>query len=94
MNFKEFIGTQNWIFAKSYADKAPHEYCLKEKTDLKQEFVDAVKCIQKNGFTAYFWHKPNTYLYFDGYFYLRDLIVTDITRSTTWKGISRQDSVL
>ena len=69
MTFREFIDTQTWIYAKSYADKAPHEYCLKEKTDFKKDFVDAVKCIQQNGFTAFFWKKPNTYLYLDGYFY-------------------------
>lgn len=27
----EFLENQHWIFAKTYAETAPHEYCLKEK---------------------------------------------------------------
>ena len=27
---KEFIERQNWIFAKTYAHKAPHEYVVRD----------------------------------------------------------------
>lgn len=70
MDIREFFNKQRWIFAKTYAEKAPHEYCLKDKVvGTKQDFVDAVKYIQQNGFIAKFWNRPNTYIYLDGHLY-------------------------
>ena len=70
MSFNEFIERQHWIYAKTYADKAPHEYCLREKVvGSDNDFLDAVRYIWENGFIAYFWKKPNVYLFHNGYFY-------------------------
>lgn len=70
MDITTFFNRQHWIFAKTYADRAPHEYCLKDKVvGTDQDFVDAVNYIWDHGFTARFWHQPNTYLYLDGHLY-------------------------
>ncbi len=69
MEIREFINRQNWIFAKTYADKAPHEYALRSKCDNDEDFIEAVKYINENGFRARFWNSKYTYFFIDGYFY-------------------------
>ena len=70
MDINSFISRQHWIFAKTYAERAPHEYCLKDRVvGTEQDFVDAVNYIWEHGFTASFWYHPNTYLYLDGHLY-------------------------
>lgn len=70
MDIKEFFDRQEWIFAKTYADKAPHEYILRKSTvGGESDFEEAVKYIRKHGFKAKFWKSEHTYLYLDGKFY-------------------------
>ena len=66
----EFLEKQNWIFAKTYATTAPHEYCLKEKTDDVDMYVEACRYILENGFEAHWLGKyPNKYIYANGHVY-------------------------
>lgn len=70
MDIKAYFDQQSWIFAKTYADKAPHEYMLrKTAVGTEQEFEGAVAYIREHGFTAKFWNSPHVYLYLDGKFY-------------------------
>ena len=67
---REFIDKQEWIFAKTYADRAPHEYVVRHKikgTD--EEFMEIVNYIQEYGITMYFWNRPNKYIFVDGWQY-------------------------
>ena len=99
-DIKEFFDRQSWTFAKTYADRAPHEYIVRgrhEGTDA--EFMDAVRYIQDAGITMYFWNHPNKYIFLDGRQYWvmqdgEDDPTTIINRcnldeyklSITWKG--------
>lgn len=68
--FRAFIDKQNWIFAKTYANKAPHEYCLKEKlVGSEQEFLEAIQFIQAEGITMYWYKNKRQYLFLDGRMY-------------------------
>ena len=69
-NIREFIDRQSWIFAKTYANKAPHEYIVRNNINgTNMEFMDMVDHIQKYGQTMWFWNTPNRYLYLDGKYY-------------------------
>ena len=95
-----FLGKQKWIFAKTYADKAPHEYIVRGKNiGTDKEFMNAVNYIIDNGITMYFWNHPNKYIFLDGrqYWVMRDIEddpTTIINRcnldeyklSITWRG--------
>lgn len=67
-DFKDFIAKSKWIFAKTYAEKAPHEYTLR-KDHSKKEFEDAVVFIRENGQTELFWRKEFIYYYEGEYKY-------------------------
>ena len=72
---KEFIDKQNWIFAKTYAKKAPHEYVVRNNiVGTDEEFMAVVDYIQNNGITMYFGDHPNKYIFLDGrqYWVMRD----------------------
>lgn len=63
---KDFIEKQNWIFAKTYSDRAPHEYVVRGKLNgTDEEFLEIVDYIQKTGITMYFWNHPNKYIFVD-----------------------------
>ena len=66
--FKDFIATQEWIFAKTYAKTAPHEYIVRSEKN-EEDFVKAVKFIRSHGFKAKFWRKERIYYFVDGRFY-------------------------
>ena len=67
INIKEFCDNQSWIFAKTYAKKAPHEYVVRNNIQgTDEEFMDVVNYIQENGITMYFWNHPNKYIFLDG----------------------------
>ncbi len=74
-NIKEFFDKQDWIFAKTYAKKAPHEYVVRDNiTGNDKEFMDVVNYIQENGITIYFCNHPNKYIFLDDrqYWIMRD----------------------
>ena len=75
MEIREFINKQNWIFAKTYANKAPHEYIVRGKViGSDDEFLAAVNYIQEHGITMLYWGHPNKYIFMDGrqYWVMRD----------------------
>lgn len=62
-----FIEKQSWIFAKTYANKAPHEYIVRGKINgTDEEFMAAVNYIQEHGITMLYWGHPNKYIFLDG----------------------------
>lgn len=65
---KDFIAKSRWVFAKTYAKTAPHEYIVRSPHNTK-EFGDAVIYIREHGYKKKFWRKEYTYLDIDGYTY-------------------------
>lgn len=66
---RSFISGNTWIFAKTYAKTAPHEYVVKTKLpteEMKKEFEWMVMLIRERGYEAEFWGKVHTYLDIDG----------------------------
>jgi len=58
---EKFIESADWVFAKTYAKTAPHEYAVREKNpSLEDEFVYFVKFIRKHGYKEMFWNKAYT----------------------------------
>lgn len=69
-DIRAFIERQSWIFAKTYANKAPHEYVVRDRINgTDEEFLAVVNFIQEKGITMYFWNHPNKYIFVDGYQY-------------------------
>lgn len=61
---KKFIGSADWVFAKTYAKTAPHEYAIrKNNPNLEKEFICFVRFIRENGYEEKFWSQ--TYTYYD-----------------------------
>ena len=59
---EKFIDSADWVFAKTYAKTAPHEYVVRKKNrHLEDEFVYFVKFIRKHGYEEKFWSKTHTY---------------------------------
>ena len=60
----DFLATQAWIFAKTYADKAPHEYLIKMKLSRADWdlFDEVVKYIMSDGYVEYFYRTPFRYI--------------------------------
>ena len=97
---RDFIEKQSWIFAKTYANKAPHEYVVRGRINgTEEEFMEAVNYIQKYGIVMLYWNHPNKYIFLDGrqYWVMRnneDDPTTILNRcncdeynySITWKG--------
>ena len=68
---RDFVSRYPWIFAKTYADFAPHEYYVKEKLDDQgqEAFVWFVEFIRDYGFECKFAGKTHTYYELDGHYY-------------------------
>lgn len=68
---KEFISRNKWIYAKTYAKTAPHEYVVKFKLPEYEAkcIVDFAKYIEKEGYTKEFWGKKYFYIDIEGYKY-------------------------
>lgn len=62
--FIEWINSFNWTNAKSYADKAPHEYLVRKHLGDEDGLimVEFAKYIKQNGYVEYFYQTPFTYL--------------------------------
>lgn len=99
-DIRDFFDKQKWIFAKTYAQRAPHEYIVRHKhVGTDDEFMEAVNYILNHGITMYFWNHPNKYIFLDGrqYWVMRDseddptMIINrcnleEYKLSITWKG--------
>ena len=69
--FEAFVADNNWIFAKTYAEWAPHEYVVKDKLEVQYQkaFPEVVLFIRKYGFPMLFGDKEHIYLYYDKHYY-------------------------
>jgi len=65
---KDFIETQSWIFAKTYAKTWPHEYIVQEKVD-NNLFLELANHIDNYGYESYFYEMKQIYFDFKGYTY-------------------------
>ena len=70
MTIREFIAKQRWIFAKTYAAFAPHEYIIKGKCNATDdEFEAFARAIVNHGIRMFYYKNERKYLLIDGYFY-------------------------
>jgi hypothetical protein len=65
---KRFIDGNQWIFAKTYAKTAPHEYVVYDKltADMRKEYDWFVEQIEDHGVDEKFYQTTFRYLYLDG----------------------------
>lgn len=67
---RKVINGQRWVFAKSYAAFAPHEYIIRGKCNLSDsDFDKFCDYINENGIPMYYYKYKRKYLFIDGYFY-------------------------
>lgn len=67
--FLDFIRKNKRIFAKTYADKAPHEYVLCNKAIKKDCAKPFANYIREHGYDWYFCDKPCKYMLIGNYVY-------------------------
>ena len=69
--FKEFVNKFEWIFAKTYAEIAPHEYIVLKKVGYqhKAEFIKIAEFIRQKGFEAFYYSRVGFYYILDEYYY-------------------------
>jgi hypothetical protein len=89
----KFVSNFNWTFAKTYADRCPHEYIIKTKIDsvFFSAFEDIVDYIRKEGFDANFFQ--NSYKYYilgENYYWtmgepIKDTIVLNRAKLSDYK---------
>jgi hypothetical protein len=70
-DFRDFVNKFKWTFAKTYANKAPHEYIVLGKVGVehKAEFVNVARFIREAGFKAYYYRRQGYYLILDENYY-------------------------
>ena len=104
MEITDFIRKQNWIFAKTYAARAPHEYIVRGKINgTDEEFLTMNRYIQENGIVMHFWGHPNRYVFHGNYYYwvmkndaddssmiINRAKIEDYKISIAWKGSSEK----
>ena len=79
--FVEMINNNKWIFAKTYAKTAPHEYIVKYGNDYGHLFAEFAQYIVKHGYKKFFGETEYYYLDYNGYKYWTmdiDLDKTDL----------------
>ena len=66
IKLKKFIDATTWIFAKTYAKTAPHEYVIYDMLDveMQKEYRWFVKQIEEKGVEEKFYQTTFKYLYF------------------------------
>ena len=78
---RKFIASCDWIFAKTYAQTAPHEYIVREKlpADLQADFDWFANLIDHEGYEDKFYDATFTYLPIDSkkYWHMENLINRD-----------------
>ncbi|MEO7538867.1 MAG: hypothetical protein ABIV21_02485 [Pyrinomonadaceae bacterium] len=57
---KDFVASQEWTFAKTYASTWPHEYIVRDRVD-EGLFLALVRHIRKSGYEAKFYKMTITY---------------------------------
>ena len=68
IRLKKFIDNATWIFAKTYAKTAPHEYVIYDNLDAQRqkEYEWFAKQIEEKGIDEKFYKTTFRYLYFEG----------------------------
>jgi hypothetical protein len=66
---EKFINNTQWIFAKTYANTTPHEYCLFDKSQDKEEYNRFVAHMKSNLVKEKFFSTFFSYFYFGEYKY-------------------------
>lgn len=78
---REYVANQKWIWAKSYAMFAPHEYILRGKGNAGvEQFYDMSRYILEHGIRMFYYKNERKYLFLDGYFYW--LMVNEVSEKT------------
>jgi hypothetical protein len=67
--WRAFIGMSKWIFAKTYAKFAPHEYTLLKQTHSSNTFLEFARFIERHGYKEKFGKREYTYVNIDGWKY-------------------------
>jgi hypothetical protein len=67
VRLKRFIDGNEWIFAKTYAKTAPHEYVVYDRLspEMQVEYDWFIQQIVKHGVDEKFYSKTFRYLYFE-----------------------------
>lgn len=66
-DFRNFVDRQEWTFAKSYAESAPHEYIAVNPDDSRRkDFIQALEFLFKNGVREKFYGQSYTRYILDG----------------------------
>ena len=68
VKLKNFIKTQDWTFAKTYADTWPHEYIVQEKVDNKL-FLALADHLVKHGYEGHFYEMRQIYFEYGSHTY-------------------------
>jgi len=79
-DFKNFVSKFQWIFAKTYADKAPHEYIVLDKVgqQYQDEFIKIAQFISDKGFKAMYYTREGYYYQInENYYWTMDDNVND-----------------
>jgi len=89
VDFRNFINQFQWTFAKTYAQKGPHEYIVLEKLGLKyrDEFIKIAQFIRDKGFKALYYRREGYYYRVDeNYYWTMDERVddTDLINRAKW----------
>lgn len=66
---KRFIENTPWTFAKTYAERWPHEYLCRHYLEDTESFYKLVRHIRKHSFEGRFYSRPVWYFEQDGYTY-------------------------
>jgi len=67
---RRYIANVRWQRAKTYEEKAPHEYTVRKwAPELDDEFKWFVMFIREFGITEKFWKNKYKYFYLDGFRY-------------------------
>ncbi len=79
-----FVNKFQWTFAKTYANKAPHEYLvlsrIKDEED-RRTFLEVAQFIYDDGFTAFYYKRKGRYYVLDDNYYWtmdEDISKTDL----------------
>ena len=80
---KEFIKSSDWIFAKTYAKKWPHEYIVQEKAN-NSLFLELANHIDKYGYEDFFYKTKQVYFKYDGrtYWHMENIINRCLDKNT------------
>ena len=67
--FDQWVEGSTWIWAKTYARKAPHWYCLRAHQQDMELFDSVALFIREQGQDGWFWRKKMRYFFRGAYKY-------------------------